>query len=92
MSQSGAVLLLRTAEKTGLTTALSRELAAWHKPFAVHDPAKVILDLAVSLAIGGDCLADIPVLREQSAVFGHVASDPTVSRTIDALAKSPDTS
>lgn len=89
VSQAGAVLLLRTAEKTGLTSALSGSLSPWRKPLAIHDPAKVILDLAISLAIGGDCLADIAVLREQPAVFGRVASDPTVSRTIDALAAQP---
>ena len=91
MSQSGAVLLLRTAEKTRLTSALSRELAPWRNPLAIHDPAKIILDLAVAVAIGGDCLADIALLREQPRMFGQVASDPTVSRTIDALAKDPDT-
>lgn len=91
VSQAGAVLLLRTAEKTGLTCALSESLSAWRKPLAVHDPAKILLDLAVAVAIGGDCLADIAVLREQPRVFGPVASDPTVSRTIDALAKNPDT-
>jgi hypothetical protein len=52
----------------------------------VHDPAKVVLDLAVTLALGGDCLADIALLRSAPAVFGPVASDPTVSRTVDALA------
>ncbi len=54
--------------------------------FAVHDPAKVVLDLALTLATGGDCLADVAVLRAEPGVFGPVASDPTVSRTIDALA------
>lgn len=88
VSHAGAVLL-HTAEKTGLTRALSEELFPWRKTLAVHDPAKVVLDLAVSLAVGGNCLADIAVLREQSAVFGHVASDPIVSRTIDALAARP---
>jgi hypothetical protein len=53
---------------------------------AVHDPAKVLLDLAVTLGLGGDCLADIAVVRAEPGVFGLVASDPTVSRTIDALA------
>lgn len=89
VSHAGSVLLLRTAEKTGLTSSLSESLSPWRKPLATHDPAKIILDLAVSLATGGDCLADIAVLREQPAVFGRVASDPTVSRTIDALAKNP---
>jgi Transposase DDE domain group 1 len=38
------------------------------------------------LALGGDCLADIALLRAEPGVYGRVASDPTVSRTIDALA------
>jgi hypothetical protein len=46
----------------------------------------VLLDLAVSLAVGGDCLADVAQLRAAPAVFGLVASDPTVSRLIDTLA------
>lgn len=86
VSQAGAVTLLRTAEKTGLTSALSAALAPWRKPLATHDPGKILLDLAVAVALGGDCLADIAVLREQPAVFGRVASDPTVSRLIATLA------
>lgn len=86
VSQAGAVTLLRTAEKVGLSAALSAALAPWRKPLATHDPGKIVLDLAVSVALGGDCLADIAVLREQPAVFGRVASDPTVSRLIATLA------
>jgi hypothetical protein len=54
-----------------------------------HDPGKMVLDLAISLAMGGDCLADITQLRAHPQVFGAVASDPTVSRCIDALAADP---
>src|SRR3954468_24567446 len=36
--------------------------------------------------MGGDCVADIAQLRACPEVFGLVASDPTVSRCIDALA------
>ena len=86
VSQSGAVLLLQTLGKVGLDRALSTALAPWRKPTARHDPAKIVLDLALALALGGDCLADVALLREQPGVFGPVASDPTVSRTIDALA------
>ena len=46
----------------------------------------MLLDLAISLAMGGDCLADIAQLRAHPQVFGPVASDPTVSRCLDALA------
>jgi hypothetical protein len=83
---AGAVLLLRTAEAVGLDAALSAAIGPWRAPLARHDPGKVLLDLAVSLAIGGDCLADVAQLRAAPEVFGPVASDPTVSRLIDRLA------
>ena len=65
---------------------MSAALASCRKPVAAHDPGKVVLDLALMLALGGDCLADIALLRAEPGVYGRVASDPTVSRTIDALA------
>jgi Transposase DDE domain group 1 len=86
VSQSGAVALVETVRASGVDKGLSVALARWRKPMAIHDPAKVICDLAVALALGGDCLADIALLRAEPAVFGLVASDPTVSRTVDALA------
>jgi hypothetical protein len=52
----------------------------------VHDPGKIIADLAVTLALGGDCLADVATLRAEPALFGPVASDPVVSRLISRLA------
>jgi len=48
------------------------------------------LYLAVSLAIGGDCLADVAVLRAKPGVFCRVVSDATVSRTVDRLARDVD--
>jgi Transposase DDE domain group 1 len=86
VSQGGGVALVETARAAGLDGALSAALARWRKPMAVHDPGKVITDLALTLALGGDCLADVALLRAEPAVFGRVASDPTVSRTIDAFA------
>jgi len=89
VSQAGAVLLTETARTVGLDHALSIALAPWRPANAVHDPAKVVLDLAVTLAVGGDCLADIAVLRADPGLFGPVASDPTVSRVVDRLAADP---
>src|SRR5829696_104770 len=83
---SGAVLLTETAAVVGLDRSLSAALAPWRKPRAVHDPGKVVLDLGVMLAAGGDCPADVAALRGQPGVFGPVASDPTVSRLVDTLA------
>ena len=86
VGQAGGVLLTETIRAAGLDAGLSAGLARWRRPGAVHDPAKVVLDLAVTLALGGDCLADVAVLRAEPGVYGSVASDPTVSRTITALA------
>lgn len=86
VSQAGGVVLVETLRACGLDGALSAALAGWRRPMAIHDPGKVVCDLAVALALGGDCLADVALLRAEPAVFGLVASDPTVSRTVDALA------
>src|SRR5215212_4370079 len=86
VGQAGGVWLIDTVVAAGLDAALSAVLASWRKPLAIHDPGKVVLDLALMLALGGDCLADIGLLRTEPGVFGRVASDSTVSRTIDALA------
>ena len=64
VSQGGGVLLLETILRVGMDRALSTALAPWRKPSARHDPAKIVLDLAVALALGGDCLADVALLRE----------------------------
>lgn len=86
VSYAGAVLLLETIRTLGVDRVLSAALTPWRKPLGVHDPGKVLLDLAVAVAVGGDCLADVAVLRAEPGVFGAVASDPTVSRLVDALA------
>src|SRR4051794_21231550 len=54
-----------------------------------HDRGRVVRDLAVMLADGGDCLADLRAVREQAALFGAVASDATAFRVIDAIARDP---
>ncbi|MEV4247789.1 transposase [Streptosporangium canum] len=51
----------------------------------MHDPGKIITDLAVILALGGGRLADIALLRPQPELFGPTTSGPTVSRLIDRL-------
>jgi hypothetical protein len=41
-----------------------RSSTSW-APQAVHDSGKIMADLAAAVALGGDRLADIAVLREQ---------------------------
>ena len=86
VSLAGGVLLVETVRRSGLEAALSEALAPWRKPRVVHDPGKILLDVALAVAPGGDCPADVAVLRAEPGVFGPVAADPTVSRLIDTLA------
>jgi hypothetical protein len=86
VSQAGVLLLAETLRVTGLGEGLADGLARWRAPRAVHDPGKIIADLVMTLALGGDCLADIAVLRAQPQLAGPVASDPVVSRLITTLA------
>jgi hypothetical protein len=90
VSHAGATLLVETARRSGLAGQLSRRLGPWRLPLATHDPGKIVLDLAVAVALGGDAACDIAVLRAQPGVFGLVASDPTVSRLVARLAQDVD--
>lgn len=87
---AGARLLTGTVRATGLDTALSGALAPWRRPLAVHDPGKIVVDLALCAALGGDHLSDLALLRCAEEVFGPVASDPTVCRLIKTLAQDAD--
>jgi len=68
VSQAGAVVLLETARVPGLDRELSTAMDPWRRRGARHDPGEVVLDLAVALAVGGDCLSDIAVLRGEPRV------------------------
>ena len=76
----------RSRPGAGLGNELCGALSAWRRPWSVHDPGKVMADLAVRVALGGRCLSDLAVLRCEDEVFGAVASDATVSRLIRTLA------
>jgi predicted lysophospholipase L1 biosynthesis ABC-type transport system permease subunit len=86
VSHAGAALLAETADRLGLTSALSCGLASMRQRRGGHDPGRVVRDLAVMLGDGGDCLADLRAVRDQQPLFGKVASDATAFRVIDAIA------
>src|SRR4051794_687887 len=52
VSHAGGSLLTAAIRTAGLDRMLSAALAPWRKPMAIHDPAKVVLDLAVTLGLG----------------------------------------
>jgi len=86
VSHAGSALLAQAADKLGLTKALSLRLAAIKQRRRGHDPGRVMRDLAVMLADGGECVADLGAVRDQEALFGPVASDSTAFRVIDRIA------
>jgi hypothetical protein len=74
VAHAGARLLADLAEVTGLTGAFSEALAPSRQRAGGHDPGRVAADLAVMLASGGESISDLAVLRDQSELFGPVAS------------------
>jgi len=89
VSHAGSALLAQVADKLGLTKALSVRLAVLKQRRRGHDPGRVIRDLAVMLADGGECVSDLGAVRDQEALFGPVASDSTAFRVIDRVATEP---
>jgi hypothetical protein len=89
VSHAGSALVAQVAEVVGLTGALSLGLAAIKQRRRGHDPGRVIRDLAVMLADGGECVSDLGAVREQDALFGAVASDSTAFRMVDRIASEP---
>ena len=84
VAHAGSVANRMLADRVGLTGELSRALR--RRSFTpVHDRGRVLVDVAVMLADGGEAIADIDVLRHQSSVLGPVASPPTVWRALDEL-------
>ena len=89
VSRVGGALLGQVADRVGLTRALSMRLVAVKQRRRGHDPGRVIRDLPVMLADGGECVSDLGAVREQDALFGEVASDSTAFRMIDRISRTP---
>ncbi len=84
VAHAGNVATRLLADRVGLTDALSAAIA--RRGFTpTHDRGRVLVDVAVLIAGGGEAIADIDVLRHQSEVLGSVASAPTVWRALDEV-------
>jgi hypothetical protein len=54
-----------------LTVALLEGLAGMRERRGGHDPGRVVRDLAVMVADGGDCVADLRAVRDQEPLLGR---------------------
>jgi len=84
-SRSGTALLVGLAGRVGLTGALSQAMRGVRNRRSRHDPGRTLRDVAVTIADGGDCLADLSALRDQPTLFGDVPSDATAWRALASL-------
>lgn len=82
---AGARLLADLADRVDLSSWLSAAMAPTKATERGHDRGGVLVDLAVAVAGGAKTISDLKVLRDQPSVFGAVASNPTVWRTLDAI-------
>ena len=88
VSHAGSAVVRMIADGTGLTAGLSRALT--RRGFVpVHDRGRVLADTAVLIADGGRVLSDLATLRDQGELFGSVASDPTLWRTLSEITSDP---
>jgi hypothetical protein len=85
VSRAGVVLLRELTVTTGLGTGWSEALLDTYAGPPVHLPGRVLADLAVMIADGGDALAHLATLRDQDKLFGPVASDATAWRVLDRV-------
>jgi hypothetical protein len=83
---AGAALLVELADRVGLTAALGWRADRTRTRRHRHQASRVLRDLAVLLADGGDCLSDLAALRDQPELFGPVASTATAWRVVEHIA------
>jgi hypothetical protein len=69
------------ADALGLGPALTSCIEPSGERTLRHDRGKVLVQMALVLAGGGESCADVEHLRAQSELFGDVPSDSTVYRT-----------
>ena len=85
-SRAGTALLTGLCDRVGLTSSLVSGLRV-HSRAVAHEPGRIVADIAVMLADGGDCLTDLGALRDQEVLFGPVASNTTALRCIERMDK-----
>ncbi len=71
------------ADRLGLGESLSSRVPA--PRFRLHDRGKVFTHAMLMLAGGGEACSDIERLRAQPSLFGAVASDSTLYRTLRSI-------
>jgi hypothetical protein len=85
VSHVGARLLADVAQATGLVEAFDQAVGGRRVRRSAHRPGRVLVDVAVMIADGGEAIADLAALRNQPGLFGQVASPATCWRVLDSV-------
>ena len=85
MRGAGLFALGRFSDGVGLTEALSAAVPSRGERAPVHDRGAVLTHALLMLAGGGEACTDIEYLRAQRELFGEMASDSTLYRTLTGL-------
>jgi hypothetical protein len=85
VSHAGLRLLADLADGSGLSSGLSAAMAPTKQRRRGHDRGVVLVDVALSVADGGEAISDLATLRNEPTLFGEVASDSTAWRTLAAV-------
>jgi len=78
-------LLADVAAAVGLPAAFDDAVGGRRRRCSAHAPGRVLTDVAVLLADGGETITDLAVLRHQPGLFGPVASTATAWRVLDSV-------
>jgi Transposase DDE domain group 1 len=85
VSHVGTRLLADVAAAVGLPEAFEAAVGGRRRRRSAHAPGRVLTDLAVLLADGGEAISDLAGLRHQPGLFGCVASTATAWRVLDGV-------
>jgi Transposase DDE domain group 1 len=85
VSHVGSRLLADVAAVSGLPAAFDDAVGGRRRRCSAHAPGRVLTDVAVLLADGGETITDLAVLRHQPGLFGSVASTATAWRVLDSV-------
>jgi hypothetical protein len=79
---AGTALLREPAERVGLRAEYSTTLEGLGRRRGGQHPGQVLVDLAVTLADGGEAIGDIAAPTDQAVLHGPVASPATAWRVL----------
>lgn len=85
VSHVGSRLLADVAAAVGLPQAFDQAAGGYRRRCSAHAPGRVLTDVAVLLADGGQTITDLAGLRHQRGLFGPVASTATAWRVLDSV-------